>query len=97
MLEAILEKLVKDALETNEPVQKQLQHGLHLHLRKYEQEPYFMLTIFREGVGPSAQEWNIVIAHWPYPLGAINWSGKGFTKDGKHFMQAKIKTNSIGD
>ena len=92
MLEKLLQEMVNKALESEGAIEKGLKHGLYIHLKKYPDEPKFMLTIFREGVDPSAQEWNTVIAHWPYELGPMNWSKKGMTTDGRHFMQAQIKS-----
>ena len=66
-----------------------LPHGLHVHLRLIGDDS-FMLTIWRFSVDPSAQEWNTVVAHWPYPLGTINWTNSGVTENGKHFKQAEI-------
>lgn len=90
MLTEIIQELIEKAQASGKVKEKELKGGLHLHIRPGDSD--MTLTLYRYAVYPSAQEWNIVIAHWPYPLGAINWSGKGSTKDDKHFMQAKIKT-----
>jgi len=91
LTEIIQTKLVDIADVVDSPVQFKLNHGLILHLRRYVDKPGYMLTLIREGVDPSVQEWNTVIAFWPWDLGAINWDRDGCTKDGLHFKQAHIR------
>lgn len=70
-----------------------LGHGLNIHMRKIGDG--VMLTIWREVVDPSAQEWNTVIAYWPWPLGFLNWSNSGVTDSGRHFKQVAIQLQSL--
>lgn len=75
-------------------VETKLKHGLYLHVRKIDNE--YLFTIYRLEVYPSAQEWNTCIAHWPYPIGAINWHNKWKTPLEKFCLQARIPEESDG-
>lgn len=89
MLETILKELLEQVKTGPQPTaQKMLGGGLGIHLRK--DGGSVVLTIWRLNVPPSAKEWNVVIAHWPWELGAINWSNSGVTKSGKYIKQARI-------
>lgn len=86
ILQELLDKIASGASSADKP----LKHGLNILMRACEGG--VLLTIWREVTDPGANEWNTVIAFWPYPIGAINWDESGVTESGRHYKQAFIKT-----
>jgi len=93
---ATLQKTIRELLYSADhskiAVSAELKHGLHLHVRKKGHA--YIFTIYRLGVSPSVQEWNTCIAHWPYQIGAVNWSAFGITRLGNHYKQGYIPEES---
>jgi len=94
-LEHILEDLLADAdkagpdpdnPEKQAQVKIRLREGLHINLRK--DGPHYTLILWRWGVHPSAREWNIVIAHWPYPLPPMAFHKGAYRK--RHYLQGRV-------
>jgi len=90
--DVIQKKLLNEIVNSiDHRVSHALPGGLVLHLREDLERNGYMLTIYRRGVEPSVQEWNIVVAHWPWDLGPLNFENAGVTENGLHYKQAWIE------
>jgi len=64
MLEKMLDDMVSVVLANEIAVHKALKGGLHIYLR--HEDDGFHLALMRKGVYPSMNEWNVVLAAWPW-------------------------------
>ena len=64
MLKQMLHEMIETTRETPAAIHQSLKGGLHIYLRK--EADGFHLVLMRKGVDPSMQEWNTVIAYWPW-------------------------------
>mgnify|MGYP001408364984 CR=1 FL=1 len=64
MLKEMLSEMIAYSRETSASVHRGLKGGLHLYLNK--KTDGFHLVLMRKECYPSLQEWNTVIAFWPW-------------------------------
>ena len=66
-LEQILADLIRLSKDMDGiDVHTKLKGGLHIWVRYYVGKKTFRLSIGRNGVEPSMQEWNVTLSRWPW-------------------------------
>ena len=66
MLKQILFEMIAECRESPAVVHQSLKGGLHIYMNK--QADGFHLVLMRKETMPSLQEWNTVIAFWPWKV-----------------------------